>query len=153
MWTKDKSLHFSLILVRILFVLIIVLCFCVPLMVHWYDITYTESIGLVGGSIYLPLSGCLYLAAVCGEICLWNLGKLLSNIQKDMVFTAQNCAHLRIISWCCLLAAIPFFLFGFWRYLGFLVAIAAGFFGLILRVVKNVFEKAVILQEESDYTI
>ena len=30
---------------------------------------------------------------------------------------------------------------------------AAAFFGLILRVLKNVFARAVTLQEEADYTI
>ena len=34
-----------------------------------------------------------------------------------------------------------------------IVALAAAFFGIILRVVKNVFEQAVALQEENDYTI
>ena len=32
-------------------------------------------------------------------------------------------------------------------------AFAAAFFGLILRVLKNVFARAVTLQEEADYTI
>ena len=130
MWNKDRSLSLSIILVRILFVFIIVLCFCVPVMVHWYDTTFTERMGL-----------------------LIHLGRLLLNLRNDKVFTAENCHHLRVISWCCLLAAIPFFVLGFWRSLSFVVAMAAGFFGLILRVLKNVFDKAVELQEESDYTI
>jgi hypothetical protein len=31
--------------------------------------------------------------------------------------------------------------------------IARGFVGLVLKVVKNVFRQAVLLQEDSDYTI
>ena len=153
MWNKDRSLALSIILVRALFVFIIMLALCVPVMVHWYDITYTERVGLVDGSVFWPLSVCLYAAAVCGELCLWHLGKLLMNIKADQVFIPENCAHLRRISWFCLLAAVPFFVFGFWRYLGFVVALAAAFFGIIIRVVKNCFEKAVLLQEENDYTI
>ena len=33
------------------------------------------------------------------------------------------------------------------------MAFAAAFFGLILRVVKNVIEQAVILKNENDFTI
>ena len=153
MWNKDRSLSLSIILVRILFVFIIVLCFCVPVMVHWYDTTFTERMGLLNGSVFVPLCCCLYAAAACGEVCLIHLGRLLLNLRNDKVFTAENCHHLRVISWCCLLAAIPFFVLGFWRSLSFVVAMAAGFFGLILRVLKNVFDKAVELQEDSDYTI
>ncbi len=153
MWTQDKSLNLSILLVRILFILIIILACCVPIMVHWYDITYPNGIGMIDGSIFLPLSICLYLTAICGEICLYHLGKLLENIKNSIVFKKTNCQHLRVISWCCILTAIPFFVFGFWRSLSFIVALAAGFFGLILRVLKNVFVGAVELQEENDYTI
>lgn len=153
MWSKDRSLALSIILVRALFVFIIMLALCVPVMVHWYDITYTERIGLLDGSVFWPLTICLYIDAVWGELCLWQLGKLLENIRNDKVFTPENCKHLRAISWCCLLAAIPFFVFGFWRYLSFMVALAAFFFGIIIRVIKNVFEKAVDLQDVSDYTV
>ena len=153
MWTKDRSLQLSIIVTRILTGLIPVLCICAPAMVRWYELTDTDGIGLIGGKLFLPLTLCLYLAAVCGEICLWHLGKLLGNIRKDIVFTAGNCRHLRWISWCCLMAAIPFGVFGFWRFVSFVIAFAAGFFGLILHVLKNVFDKAVALQEENDYTI
>ena len=35
----------------------------------------------------------------------------------------------------------------------FVVVIAAAFFGLILRVIKNVFEQAIVIKEENDFTI
>ncbi len=153
MWNKTKSLQLSILLVRVLFILIPILMCCVPIIVHWYDIVYGEGIGLLHGSVYWPLCICLYLAAICGLVCLFALGRLLQNLKSDLVFIPLNCKYLRVISWCCLLAAIPFFCFGFWRFLSFLVALAAAFFGLILRVLKNVFDKAVELQEENDYTI
>ena len=148
-----RSLQLSILLVRVLFVLILILMCCVPVMVHWYDLDGGSRVGLVQGSVYWPLCICLYLTAVCGEVCLFRLGKLLQNIRAEHVFIPENCTHLRIISWCCLLASIPFGIFGIWRFLSFVVALAALFFGLILRVVKNVFEAAVSLQEENDYTI
>ena len=153
MWNQDKSLNLSIILVKVLFVLIIILAVCVPIMVRWYDIVSQNRMGLVEGSVYIPLSICLYLSAVCGEVCLFHLGKLLNNIRDNIIFKPENCKHLRYISWCCLLVAVLFGVFGIWRFLGFFVAFAAGFFGLVLRVLKNVFERAVELQEENDYTI
>ena len=153
MWTQDKSLNLSILLVRILFVLIIILALCVPIMVRWYDIVSPDRTGIIEGSVFWPLSICLYLSAVCGEVCLYHLHKLLKNIKNAIVFKPENCKHLRYISWCCLLVAIPFGIFGFWRFLGFFVAFAAAFFGLVLRVLKNVFVRAVEIQEENDYTI
>ncbi len=153
MWNKTRSLQLSILLVRVLFVLIPALMCCVPVITQWYDAVYGEGVGLLDGAVAIPLSICLYLAAVCGLVCLYALHKLLLNLRKDEVFTHRNCQYLRIISWCCLMAAIPFAVFGIWRSLSFIVALAAGFFGLILRVLKNVFDKAVELQEENDYTI
>lgn len=152
-WNNIRSLRLSILMVRLLSVLIPVLMCCVPVMVHWYDLEGGSRVGLVEGSVYWPLCICLYLSAICGEVCLLRLGQLLQNIRGERVFIRENCAHLRIISWCCLLAAVPFGAFGFWRFLSFLVALAALFFGIVLRVVKNVFEAAVNLQEENDYTI
>ncbi len=153
MWNKTKSLQLSIILVRVLFVFIPILMCCVPVMVHWYDVNYSGGAGLLSGSVYWPLSICLYLAAICGIVCLSALHRLLMNLKKEEVFVAVNCKHLRVISWCCILAAIPFGVFGIWRFLSFIVAVAAAFFGIILRVLKNVFDKAVELKEENDYTI
>ncbi len=153
MWNQDKSLNLSIILVRVLSVLIILLALCVPVMVNWYDVISPDRTGLISGSVFWPLSICLYLSAACGEVCLYHLYKLLKNIKNNIVFKPENCTHLRYISWCCILVAIPFGIFGFWRSLGFFVAFAAGFFGVVLRVLKNVFVRAVEIQEENDYTI
>ncbi len=153
MWNKTKSLQLSLLLVKVLFVFIPILMCCVPVIVEWYDAVYGEGVGFLNGSVFWPLSITLYLAAICGMVCLYALHKLLLNIRKEDVFTAQNCKCLRVISWCCILAAIPFGIFGIWRALSFMIALVAAFFGLILRVLKNVFEKAVELKEESDFTI
>ena len=153
MWNKDKSLLVTLALVRALLVIIPGLCICAPWMVRWYDLTELDRMGLMRGSVFIPLLTALYVGAVCGEICLFFLLKLLNNIRSEKVFIQENCKCLRYISWCCLAAAIPFCVFGFWRFISFPIALAAAFFGIILRVVKNVFEQAVALQEENDYTI
>ncbi|MCR5718670.1 MAG: DUF2975 domain-containing protein [Oscillospiraceae bacterium] len=153
MWNKDRSLLLSLGLVRALLIIIPVLCLCSPWMVRWYDLTDLDGIGLLDGSVFVPLMLCLNTAGVCAMVCLVYLYRLLANIRKSEVFVHQNCKCLRIISWCCLLASVPFAVFGLWRFLSFVMAFTALFFGIILRVVKNVIEQAVALREENDYTI
>jgi hypothetical protein len=41
----------------------------------------------------------------------------------------------------------------YWRLLGGLLVLAFAFIGLLLRVLKNVFEQAVLLREENDLTV
>lgn len=65
MWNQDKSLNLSILLVRVLFVFIIVLALCVPVMVRWYEVVSPDGVGLLKTSIFWPLSICLYLSAVC----------------------------------------------------------------------------------------
>ena len=48
---------------------------------------------------------------------------------------------------------IAFAVMALWRYLFFLPAFFAVMFGLIMRVLKNVFEQAVEIKSENDFTI
>ena len=64
-----------------------------------------------------------------------------------------NVTILRILSYCCIFVGIEYVVFGH-KYISMLFfAFAALFIGLILRVIKNVFDKAIELREENDYTI
>lgn len=147
MWTKCKSLILSTILVKIVFGILVIMVFSIPFLVKWYD-----SIS-VREEVFVPLTIILYLAMVPAFVIVFVLNRLLSNIRKEQVFIDQNVTILRIISWCCFTVSILFFIFGFWRELSFLIAFAAAFFGLILRVLKNVFEQAVAMRIENDFTI
>lgn len=82
------------------------------------------------------------------------LDRMLLAIQRGEVFTEGNTRRLRLISWGCFIAAailalgvIPgaFFCLA--------LAIIAVFFGIILRIVKNLFQAAVELRAENDFTI
>ena len=82
------------------------------------------------------------------------LVKLLLLVRRRRVFTDKAVGYLRTISWCCfieaglcLITARPFFP------VHYAAAFAAGFLGLVLRVVKNVIEEAVALKNENDFTI
>ena len=143
---KNFSATLSLVLVRIVFVLIIVCCIFAPLIVRVYD---NGIIALTGSSVYLPMIITLYLAAAVALVIVTALDRLLSNIRHDKVFIPANVK----ISYCCFAVSVIFIYFSFIRPFAWLVVIAAAFFGLILRVIKNIFEQAIILKEENDFTI
>ena len=78
---------------------------------------------------------------------------LLHRIGKGQVFVPQNVKSLRLISWCCFFGAFLSLASTFYYFMWIFVAVAAAFMGLIVRIVKNVFAKAVELQEDADFTI
>ncbi len=148
---KSISLVISSVLVKTVFVLIIVCCAAAPWMVRFYDNEYVLAVGQ--DSVYLPLLITLYCAAVPAMILIIALDRLLANISRGDAFINRNVMLLRVISYCCFAESVIFIYFGFLRNFAFLVVIAAAFFGLILRVIKNVFEQAIALREENDFTI
>lgn len=94
-----------------------------------------------------------YSLMIPTAVALWSLYRLLRNISREQVFVEANVRCLRVLSWACYLAA-SICLMSSAYYIPFLfVALMAGFMGLILRVVKNVFAEAVALKQENDYTI
>lgn len=146
-WTQKASLRLTTIINWVAFATVVFLMFFIPVMARWYDdVSMTPP-------IFLPLCICLYLSAGQGLVVLLTLGRLLHNLNRDRIFVTQNVTCLRLISWCCFGVALVFLVLAWFRSLGLLVAFAAAFFGLILRVLKNVFARAVTLQEEADYTI
>lgn len=100
------------------------------------------------------------------------------NIKKGIVFDNKNVSLLRIFSWLCFFVSLVTFLFVAvviirmyldtveivniinisifdWYYsaLIFCVAVAELFVGVVVRVVKNVFEAAIKIKEENELTI
>lgn len=94
----------------------------------------------------------LILALVLlADVCLLFL---LSNVLNGHIFTKSSVQLLRLISWASIFTgflAIPLF-FIFSREALF-IAFVALFLGVVLRVVKQIIEKATALKEENDATI
>lgn len=91
--------------------------------------------------------------SVLGWIFLHRLWTLLRSIKRGEVFSAANVRRMRGMSWCCMGAA-AICLASALYYLPFLfIALAAGFTGLIVRVVKNVFQQAIAMKDELDLTV
>ncbi len=147
---KDKSVVLTSVLVKAVYVLVAACCVAAPFLVKRYD-----SLVIASGqeSVFLPLLITLYCAVPFAAVALVCLDMLLRNIRKEQPFITQNVTLLRIISYCCFGEILVFAYFAVLKPFAAVVMIACGFMGLILRVVKNVFEQAVSIREENDFTI
>jgi len=143
MWNQKRSITLSKICVVIFSLALVLFAVRANSLVEFLDLQTDPFKFLI--TIY---SGC-----VPAVILLWNLFFLLNRIEKDEVFINRNVDSLRRISWSCIAGGLICFISGFYYIPWFVVAIAAAFMGLIVRVVKNVVAQAVELKSESDYTI
>jgi len=95
----------------------------------------------------------VYSCSVFAWILLVNLWKLLANIQKGMPFEESSVRCLRASSWCCA-GVCAICLLGTLYYVPLiLVSVASGFMALIVRIIKNIFEQAIAMKTELDYTV
>ena len=147
-WLKSKSLLFSQIFVVLFALLLLALDLgCVPI-VRWFAaLRHMNEVSRRG---FLAV---LLLCSVFGWIVLGAMWRLLSNLRKALVFTRANIRLLHIVSLCCAAAAL-LCIGGSCFYLPYLLAAAAaGFMALIVRIVRNVFQKALDMKDELDLTI
>lgn len=153
MWTKTKSLFLSRMLTIAAAFLLLIMTFFMPAISKWYaDISVSG--GVFGKcDIVIPMCITLYLCEALAFGALWSLHKLLSNINNDQVFIPENTSCLRRISWICMIMGVVLFIFSLWQTIFLFAAILVIMFGLIMRVLKNVFEKAVEIKSENDFTI
>lgn len=142
-----KSLLVTLIIDRIAVLAWVVCIPIVPLIARWYDMYSHKE------SIFVQFIACVYIAMIPAGIIFWQLNKLLSNIRSGKIFEDDNVKVMRIISYCCFTIAAASAVMSVWRILALVVMAAFVFTGLLLRVLKNVFEQAVMLREENDLTV
>ena len=119
-----------------------------PMLVRWYFEYSFRSF-----DIYPAILAVLYVMGIPGYGVLISLELLLCNLRRGVVFEQKNVRLLRIISWCCAGVSLAFLLLGTAHLFALLIGIAAAFFGLILRVLKNVFEQAIRIKQENVFTI
>ncbi len=149
-WNQNKSV----ILSRVCVIFFAVLLAALDLSAYWTTRYFVDLSGQLSGPQYLHLMILFYLCSAAGWAALWNLWRLLKNIRNSQVFVTENVALMRAVSWCCFAVGIicaagtvivyPLLL---------LVALAAGFMGLIVRIVKNAFEQAISMKDELDFTV
>ena len=147
-WTKDKSVKLSLVCVWIFAVLLLITDIFVPKIASELLGCFVSFFNMKTLFIFL-----LYLGSVFGWICLWNLRALLKNLQNGEVFTADNIAIMRRVSWCCAWAAIVSLALSLYSLIFFVLAVASAFMMVVVRVVKNAFQQAMEMKSELDLTI
>lgn len=79
--------------------------------------------------------------------------KFLNNIAAGIIFNANNVELLRKVSWYALYSSIFLLLGSIYQPIFLACAGVVGFYGLLMRVIKNMLSEANLLKEENEYTI
>ena len=159
MWTKSKSATLSLICTRLLIGIFVAVAIALPFLLSGGGFYGTRS---DAGVLYIGMPAetmiaiyiCAYASFVPAIIALFSLDMLLRNIRKELIFVRVNVKCLRVISWCCF--AIAIIMLCCWPPISFVlifVSAATAFFGLLMRVVKNVIDAACEIKDEIDFTV
>ena len=155
MWNRKNSVNLSLVVCFVVTAFLIAGLFVGPWAVKmWFHIYrgWSEN-GEAMERMLKLFRVCFYPCACLGLVTLYSLIRLLLNIKREDIFIIANVRCLRRISWCCITVSVITLVAGV-MYLPYMfVCVAAGFVGLMLRVVKNVMENAVQLKEEHELTL
>jgi len=157
MWSKNRSLHLSRIAVAAFMVVLAAAAVAAPALTRWF----LSSRPWLPAGAALPAQRRLWALFLVSEyasvplaaVTLWELRGLLARIGAAQVFVPKNEQALRRISWACFAEAAVCLASSFYYAAFLVVAVAAAFMALIVRVVKNVFAEAIALKDENDYTI
>lgn len=157
MWNSDKSIGLTHFLVRAFYAVLAAVAIAAPFLME------NEAVySVIDVARFLPKSYLIpfYISVPAGFAALVCLDKLLRNLKNEVVFDCLNVRLLRILSYCCFFAAAVAVVGGAvigmkYGHLLFVYACAVLelFVGVIVRVVKNCFEKAVQIKAENDLTI
>ena len=140
MWDNSKSLLLTTWWMRIAMVVWCILGIAVPTLFFMRQIPFD-----------ILILFCLLFAPIL--LAFYGLHKMLSNIQQGLIFSVQNTASLRLVSWACFFAAIFLLIAAFkWPVLIFASGVIS-FLGLFVRVIKNMLSEAIAIKEENDFTI
>ena len=147
-WNKDKSIKLSLICVYVFAAILLALDVSAPLFAPWFS---SEYVYVERSGIYMLFT--VYSGSVAAWLCLWYLRRLLMNVRDGRVFVDDNVQLMRRIGWCCGAAALICLVSALYYLPVIVIAIAAAFMMLIVRIVKNAFQQAIEMKSELDLTI
>ncbi len=147
---EHRSLRLSQMLVLLFGGLVVAMDATGPWLVRFVCVNVVQHNGLW---FELPLLICLYVCSIPAYVTLVNLFRLLGNIQKDQVFVEENVRRMRRVSFCCGVVAVACLLCSVAWISLLVVALAAAFMALLVRVIKNVFVRAIRMKDELDLTI
>ncbi len=153
--TSTTGVHRSILLSQGLLVLFTAAVVFLDIRCQWFWgwISGSGILGTVNGTDKYLFLGCLFGCSIPAYVLLYSMHILLKRVQQGSVFTPENVRLLGIVSLCCFLAVL-LCLASSWRFPVLLVVtVAAGFVGLIVRIVKNVFQQALRMKDELDFTV
>lgn len=148
MLSQTKSVKLSLYLTDFIIALFCAAAVFMPRFTKWY-ITYMGRPANVRAVILAVCYTCLPFAMTA----LFSLRQLLKNIMRGDTFITDNIKRLNILFLCCIAAAVISFFSGYFYLPFYIISVAAAFFSLILRVIKNVFRSAIEIKAENELTI
>lgn len=148
MLSQTKSVKLSLYLTDFIIALFCAAAVFLPRFTKWY-ITYMGRPANVRAVILAVCYTCLPFAMTA----LFSLRQLLKNIMRGDTFVTDNIKRLNILFLCCIAAAVISFFSGYFYLPFYIISVAAAFFSLILRVIKNVFRSAIEIKAENELTI
>lgn len=154
MWNHNRSLMLSRIAVGVFSALLVALVFgALPLtqfLLRVIDAPIARGQQALAVTLFLLTE---YASALPAGLLLFELNGLLQRIGNGAVFEPRNETALRRISWYCIIEAVICVASALYYLPFLLVAVAAGFMALIVRVIKNVFAEAIVLKTEQEFTI
>ena len=149
-WNGIKSVQLSKVAVVLFAALLAAIDVGAYWMVTWF-LGQSDMLGGVHDGCILLI--CIYSCSIPAWITLVALWRLLGCIGRGEIFTDGNIHQLRLTSWCCILAGLILLAGGVFYPPLLVLALAAGFMGLIVRIVKNIFAQAMAMKDELDFTI
>ena len=149
MWSESRSLVLSKICLILFMALLLAAAILAPRLVRWLMYMSVQA-RMADRWLFL---GTIYVGCAPAAALLFCLYMFLHRIGKGRVFVKENIFYLRFISWCCFFGAVICLVSGLYYFPWYVVGVAAAFAGIIVRVIKNVFAKAVSLQDDAKLTI
>ena len=147
-WTKDRSIVLSQFCVGAFALLLL----AIDILGYWL-VGFFIELRNMNWQLGAVILAAVDLCRVFAWIVLWRLWKLLGNIKAGRVFISENIGHMRTVSWCCAAVALACLLAGLAYLPFFICAMAAAFMALIVRIVKNAFQQALLMKDELDFTV
>ena len=145
---KNRSAILTLWANRLLMAVIVALAFTMPRLLKWYN-----TIRPLRDNTNLALLITFYLCVPIALFALYNLEKLLLQINAGKVFLRSNVSLIRRVCICCLLVSAICLPAAFYYLPLIFFCIVMAFLCPVVNVVRRVFEAAVTIREENDLTI
>ena len=153
-----KSAGLTQAVVRICYVLLAVSVVLFPILMKanenspWYFVMIAQH----GKYLIYPF----YAVVPAGYAALICLDKILVNIKKDIVFDKSNVRLLNKITYCCLYACavgiVSYVIIAFmYKSIETVILLALGeaFMALVVRVVRDIMQKAIEIKEDNDLVV